>query len=70
MCIGQNLAILEAKLTVAVILHRFEFRLSARYVHAPTVLMLLHPQYGAPIVFRPRSSSQPTCEKMNPLTSS
>ncbi|KAF0920283.1 hypothetical protein E2562_034131 [Oryza meyeriana var. granulata] len=56
MCIGQNLAILEAKLTVAVILQRFDFRLSPSYVHAPTVLMLLHPQYGAPIVFRPLSS--------------
>uniref|UniRef100_A0A0D9V195 Cytochrome P450 n=1 Tax=Leersia perrieri TaxID=77586 RepID=A0A0D9V195_9ORYZ len=62
MCIGQNLAVLEAKLVVAVILQRFEFRLSPSYVHAPTVLMLLHPQYGAPIVFRPRTgrSSQPS----------
>ncbi|XP_015694204.2 cytochrome P450 734A6 [Oryza brachyantha] len=59
MCIGQNLAILEAKLTIAIILERFDFRLSPNYVHAPTVLMLLHPQYGAPIVFRPRSPCQP-----------
>ncbi|KAM3328952.1 hypothetical protein ACQJBY_026191 [Aegilops geniculata] len=58
MCIGQNLALLEAKLTVAIILQRFEFRLSPKYVHAPTVLMLLHPQYGAPVIFRSRSSSQ------------
>ncbi|KAJ8464720.1 hypothetical protein OPV22_027272 [Ensete ventricosum] len=53
MCIGQNLALLEAKLTVAVLLQRFAFRLSPSYVHAPTVLMLLYPQYGAPILFRP-----------------
>src|SRR5207244_7202361 len=51
MCIGQNLALLEAKLTVAIILQRFEFRLSPNYLHAPTVLMLLHPQYGAPVIF-------------------
>ncbi|OAY77576.1 Cytochrome P450 734A6 [Ananas comosus] len=53
MCIGQNLALLEAKLTVAIILQRFVFRLAPTYVHAPTVLMLLYPQYGAPVVFRP-----------------
>uniref|UniRef100_A0ACD5VFX4 Uncharacterized protein n=2 Tax=Avena sativa TaxID=4498 RepID=A0ACD5VFX4_AVESA len=58
MCIGQNLAILETKLTVAIILQRFEFRLSPKYVHAPTVLMLLHPQYGAPVIFRSRSLLQ------------
>lgn len=52
MCIGQNLAILETKLTVAIILQRFSFRPSTSYVHAPTVLMLLHPKYGAPVVFR------------------
>ncbi|CAL9091367.1 unnamed protein product [Musa acuminata var. zebrina] len=58
MCIGQNLAVLEAKLTVAILLQRLAFRLSPSYVHAPTVLMLLHPQYGAPILFRslPRPS--------------
>ncbi|CAL9182815.1 unnamed protein product [Musa hybrid cultivar] len=51
-CIGQNLALLEAKLTLAVILQRFAFRVAPSYVHAPTALMLLHPQQGAPIVFR------------------
>ncbi|WOK97048.1 Cytochrome P450 [Canna indica] len=51
MCIGQNLALLEAKLTIAVLLQRFAFRPAPSYVHAPTVLMLLYPQYGAPILF-------------------
>ncbi|KAL5220335.1 hypothetical protein ABZP36_025048 [Zizania latifolia] len=66
MCIGQNLAVLEAKLTVAIILQRFDFRLSPSYVHAPTVLMLLHPQYGAPIIFRSRSS-QPSDHAAAPV---
>ncbi|RZR74964.1 hypothetical protein BHM03_00046789 [Ensete ventricosum] len=51
-CIGQNLALLEAKLTLAVILQRFTLRVAPSYVHAPTALMLLQPQQGAPIVFR------------------
>ncbi|KAH8505311.1 hypothetical protein H0E87_012529 [Populus deltoides] len=51
-CIGQNLAILQAKLTLAIILQRFSFRLATSYQHAPTVLMLLYPQHGAPIIFQ------------------
>ncbi|EMS47998.1 Secologanin synthase [Triticum urartu] len=43
MCVGQNLARLEAKLTMAVLLRRFQIRTSPNYVHAPTVLMLLYP---------------------------
>ncbi|KAL3535819.1 hypothetical protein ACH5RR_004280 [Cinchona calisaya] len=51
-CIGQNLAILQAKITLAIMLQRCTFRLAPRYQHAPTVLMLLYPQYGAPIIFK------------------
>ncbi|KAF3442532.1 hypothetical protein FNV43_RR16448 [Rhamnella rubrinervis] len=51
-CIGQNLAVLQAKLALAIILQRFSFRLAPTYQHAPTVLMLLYPQYGAPIIFK------------------
>ncbi|KAJ0985657.1 hypothetical protein J5N97_004013 [Dioscorea zingiberensis] len=57
-CIGQNLALLEAKLTVAILLQRFSFRLAPSYVHAPTVLMLLYPRYGSPVIFRRLSSNQ------------
>lgn len=51
-CVGQNLAIFQAKLAIAVILRRFSFELAPSYQHAPSVLMLLHPQHGAPIVFK------------------
>ena len=51
-CIGQNLALLQAKLAVAIMLQRFTFRMSPTYQHAPTVLMMLYPQYGAPVIFQ------------------
>ncbi|KAG5027825.1 hypothetical protein JHK87_011339 [Glycine soja] len=51
-CIGQNLALLQTKLALAIILQRFTFCLAPTYQHAPTVLMLLYPQYGAPIIFQ------------------
>jgi len=60
MCIGQNLALLEAKLTLAVVLQRFHLARSPSYVHAPTVLMLLYPQYGAPVIFRPVTTTETT----------
>lgn len=51
-CIGQNLAILQTKLALAIILQRFSFSLAPTYQHAPTVLMLLYPQHGAPLIFQ------------------
>ncbi|KAL1551305.1 cytochrome P450 734A1-like protein [Salvia divinorum] len=50
-CIGQNLAILEAKLVFAMILQRFSLELAPKYRHTPSIVTLLHPQHGAPIVF-------------------
>ncbi|GAB2210537.1 hypothetical protein Drorol1_Dr00015804 [Drosera rotundifolia] len=61
-CIGQNLAILQAKLVLSMILQRFSFRVAPSYQHAPTVLLLLYPQHGAPIIFErvfdPKASDQ------------
>ncbi|RZR86370.1 hypothetical protein BHM03_00013567 [Ensete ventricosum] len=66
-CVGQNLALLVARLTLAIILQRSSFRLSPAYVHAPTVLMLLYPQYGAPILFRtlPSQPSPQSCHNIS-----
>nr|AOA32958.1 CYP734A50 [Primula forbesii] len=50
-CIGENLAMLQTKLAIAMILQQFSFVLAPSYQHAPTVVMLLDPQYGAPITF-------------------
>ncbi|KAK7354295.1 hypothetical protein VNO80_19754 [Phaseolus coccineus] len=59
-CVGQNLALLQTKLTLAIMLTRFTFKLAPTYLHAPKVLMLLYPQYGAPIIFQPIATATAT----------
>lgn len=51
-CVGQNLAMVEAKIILAMIVKNFSLALSPSYVHAPSMRLTLQPQYGAPILFR------------------
>ncbi|KAM0873628.1 hypothetical protein ACQ4PT_037927 [Festuca glaucescens] len=48
-CIGQNFALLEAKMAICMILQRFEFVLAPSYTHAPHTVVTLHPMHGAQI---------------------
>ncbi|KAI5072743.1 hypothetical protein GOP47_0012849 [Adiantum capillus-veneris] len=45
-CIGQQFALMEAKVTVALILQHFSFRLSPSYRHAPVGPFSLSPKHG------------------------
>ncbi|KAK3161344.1 hypothetical protein QOZ80_1BG0075950 [Eleusine coracana subsp. coracana] len=51
-CIGQNSALVEAKMAICMILQRFEFEISPSYTHAPHTVMTLHPMHGAQIKLR------------------
>ncbi|KAK2988741.1 hypothetical protein RJ640_021006 [Escallonia rubra] len=51
-CVGQNLAVVEAKVILAMIIRQYSFVVSPSYVHAPMQSLTMQPQYGAHILFR------------------
>jgi len=52
MCVGKNLAVMEVKIVLAMIIRSYSFVVSPTYVHAPSLLLSTQPQFGAQILFR------------------
>ena len=52
-CIGQNFAMIEAKVVLTMILQRFRLSLSGEYKHAPVDHLTLTPQCDLPVMLQP-----------------
>lgn len=45
-CLGQNLALVELKILVSVILSNFELSISPTYIHSPALKLVIEPANG------------------------
>ncbi|KAL7175443.1 hypothetical protein ACSBR2_029107 [Camellia fascicularis] len=51
-CVGQNVAMAEAKIVLAMIIRWYSFVVSPSYAHAPIQYITWQPQHGAYILFK------------------
>lgn len=51
-CAGQNLAMVELKVVLSLLLSKFEFELSPNYVHCPAFRLTIEPGNGVSLMFR------------------
>lgn len=51
-CIGNNFAVMEAKIVMASVLRRFQLLPSPNYKHHPTSVIVTRPKFGMPIIFK------------------
>lgn len=57
-CLGQNFAMAELKVILALVVSRFELTLSPAYVHSPALRLIVEPEHGVRLLLR---SVQPRC---------
>ncbi|KAM0883258.1 hypothetical protein ACQ4PT_031759 [Festuca glaucescens] len=60
-CLGQNLAIVEVKTLLAVVLARFAFTLSPDYRHSPAFRFIIEPEFGLRLLIRRVGTTQDGC---------
>lgn len=51
-CLGQNLALVELKILISLILSKFSFSLSPKYVHSPALNLVIEPAHGVNLLVR------------------
>ena len=51
-CLGQNLAMAELKIILALIVSNFSFSLSPKYKHSPKTRMLVEPEHGVNLLIK------------------
>jgi len=51
-CAGQNLAMVELKVVLSLLLSRFKFALSPDYVHCPAYRLTIEPGKGVPLILK------------------
>ncbi|CAK7323462.1 unnamed protein product [Dovyalis caffra] len=51
-CLGQNLAIVELKILIALILSQFSFSLSPKYIHSPALRLVIEPERGVDLLMK------------------
>ncbi|KAL6896622.1 hypothetical protein ACP4OV_007194 [Aristida adscensionis] len=51
-CLGQGFAMAELKVLLALVLSRFELRLSPGYVHSPALRLIVEPEHGVRLLLR------------------
>jgi len=51
-CLGQNLAMVELKILISLILSNFSFTLSPKYIHTPALNLVIEPKYGVDILVK------------------
>lgn len=49
-CVGKNLAMVELKIVLSLILSRFRFSLSPKYKHSPTFSLTIGPEFGVLLI--------------------
>nr|CAD1817447.1 unnamed protein product [Ananas comosus var. bracteatus] len=51
-CAGQNLAMIELKIVLSLLLSKFVFALSPSYVHSPAFRLTVEPGFGVPLIVK------------------